>query len=119
MNQLGIQTRTARGFPQIEFKDACDVNCALAASSLAEFEQPGTSAIWLGINEGKPVIMKQHAMRMGVKLPPGEVSGWMPYPLPSEVFISTRMHLRRGQVQALINHLEAWLESDSGEFALV
>lgn len=80
VKRLGDQTRTERGFALVEFVDSYGVKCSMQASSLAEYEQPGTSAIWLG-SEG-----------------------------------AARMHLKRNQVEALANHLEAWLESDTGDF---
>jgi hypothetical protein len=116
MKRLGKQTKSGRGFPMVEFADAYGAKCSLQASSLAKYVQPGTSAIWLGVDDAKPQIMKSVAQKLGMELPPGEVSGWMPYPIPEDVLLTTRMHLERGQVQALVNHLQAWLDSDKGEF---
>ena len=116
MKRLGKQTKSARNFPMVEFADAYGVKCSIQASSLAKYVQPGTSAIWLGVDDAQPKIMKSDALKFGMKLPPGEVSGWMPYPIPEQVLLSTRMHLERGQVQALVNHLQAWLDSEKGEF---
>jgi len=112
---LGEHKHTARGFALVEFLDAYGVKCSIQASSLAKYEQPGTSAIWLGVNDANPQIMKSAALKLGMPLPPGEVNGWMPYPIPKEVSLATRMHLEREQVQALINHLQAWLASDTGQ----
>lgn len=39
---------TARGFEYLWFDDHNGELCALQASSLAIFETPGTSAVWLG-----------------------------------------------------------------------
>lgn len=39
---------TERGFEILEFKDHNDKDCSLQMSSLAIYEQPGTSAIWFG-----------------------------------------------------------------------
>lgn len=103
VNRLGVQTRTERGFPEVEFEDSYGTKCSLQASSLAKYETPGTSAIWLGIAE-----VKASVLRPGV--------GWVAYPIPLEVFVTTRMHLEREKVQALVNHLQAWLDSDTGEF---
>ena len=69
--------------------------------------------MWLGLDDANPQGMKSEAGELGLKLPPGEVSGWMPYPIPDEVLLSTRMHLNRDQVEGLIEHLQHWL--DTGE----
>lgn len=51
---LGKQKRTAQGFPLIEFGDIVEQMCALEASTLIDtdspkaFDNPGTSAVWLG-----------------------------------------------------------------------
>jgi hypothetical protein len=39
---------TSRGFEIINFKDRYDKECSLQQSSLADFELPGSSAIWFG-----------------------------------------------------------------------
>lgn len=46
---LGDAKRTGRGFQYVEFKDHYGESCVLQQSSLAIFVQPGTSAVWLGI----------------------------------------------------------------------
>ena len=46
--ELGEVTTTARGFELIEFLDCYDKPCSLQQSSLAIYQDPGTSAIWLG-----------------------------------------------------------------------
>ena len=43
--------KTNRGFQIIHFIDKNGENCSLQQSSLAEFEPPGTSAIWFGIDD--------------------------------------------------------------------
>lgn len=42
-----------------------------------------------------------------------ERTGWVPYPIPPGVSMTTRMHLDREQVAALILHLQSWLDNDS------
>jgi hypothetical protein len=59
--------------------------------------------------------MKSQAEALGLELPPGEVSGWMPYPIPKEVLIGTRMHLNREQVASLIHDLSQWLKTGKFE----
>lgn len=51
---LGKPKRTSRGFQYIPFFDHSGQECSLQQSSLAMYEPPGTSAIWLGVDENKP-----------------------------------------------------------------
>lgn len=46
---LGSVQLTDRRFELLEFVDHYDEPCSLQASSLATYEKPGTSAVWLGI----------------------------------------------------------------------
>lgn len=82
---LGPVARTVRGFELLEFKDRYGTPCSLQASSLAEYEKPGTSAVWLGTDDVAPKVLG----------------------------LTTRMHLDREQVAALIQHLQSWLDNDS------
>ncbi len=110
MKTLGEVIKTGRGFPLIEFKDRYGAACRLQMSSLAEYEKPGTSAVWLGVIDTKPQIMASQAKAHGVVT--DKTCGWVPYPIPKEVLISSEMHLDRVQVEALIGHLTNWLEKD-------
>jgi len=114
LERLGDQKNTKRGFPLIEFDDCYGVKSSLQASSLAQYEQPGTSAIWLGCDNADPRILASQANNFGIETL--ETTGWVPFPIPAEVLMTTRMHLNREQVQALINHLQTWLDSDTGQF---
>lgn len=116
---FGAYTKTQRGFELITFKDAYGHKCSLQQSSavgptVEERNNPGTSCVWLGIENADPKIMKTTARKLGLPLPPGEVSGWMDYPIPEDVQLTTRMHLNRKQVQGLIEQLQQWLAT--GEF---
>jgi hypothetical protein len=111
MTTLGPIKHTSRGFEQVEFKDRYDAKCSLQASSLAEYEKPGTSAVWLGIDDPQPKCLHGDAARLGVKT--NATCGWVDYPLPEQVMLTTRMHLNREQVEALIGHLQSWLENDT------
>lgn len=112
---LGHVTRTNRGFEIIEFQDHYHVPCSLQASSLALFEAPGTSAIWMGPNDASPKVLAAYASRVGVETT--EQTGWVPYDkIPTEVSLNTRAHLDRAQVAALISHLQNWL--DHGTFQI-
>jgi hypothetical protein len=102
---LGKTKKTERGFDLIEFKDRYDAACSLQQSSLAS-----ESAIWLGIDDPNPQVMASKAHEVGVST--SETTGWVPYPIPKEVFINTRMHLTRTQVEGLIRRLLYWLDHD-------
>lgn len=116
---FGIDGATERGFPYVEFRDEYGEKCSIQISSRAVFEnEDGTvddplGWIWLGIDDAKPQIMKSKAKALGMELPPGEVSGWMPYPIPEDVLLTTRMHLNETQVRGLIARLTLWLETGS------
>lgn len=110
---LGAVGSTSRGFEIIEFADCYGEKCSLQASSLAEYEKPGTSAVWLGVQNARPIVMAIDAAKVGVETT--ETCGWVPFPVPEEVHMHTRMHLNREQVAALIRHLQSWLENDTFE----
>lgn len=99
-NVLGKVRRTARGFEYLEFDDIYDVGCSLQASSLAIYDEPGTSAVWLGVDDPDPQILVRG-------------KGWQKVELPKGINCKTRMHLNRDQVAALIVHLQNWLKTDS------
>lgn len=87
--KLGDVVKNERGFEVIDFRDLYGAQCSLQQSSLAEYVQPGISAVWLGCDNNQP---------------PHHVTG-------DEM--SPRMHLNRDQVTALIRHLRSWLKSGS------
>lgn len=97
---LGPVEKTARGFGTVQFKDHYGNDCSLQASSLAIYEKPGTSAVWLGCDEANPKRCIQG-------------SGWVPVQFPEDTLFNTRMHLNREQVESLVAHLQAWLEKGS------
>lgn len=107
---LGKVERTNRGFEIIRFSDRHGTECSLQESSLAEYAKPGTSAIWLGPSKPDPKMLHGYATAHGVH-DPG--AGWIPYPMPEYVQCTTRAHLDREQVAALIEHLRAWLKHDT------
>lgn len=105
---LGECRKTERGFALVNFRDAYDQECSLQESSSV------VESVWLGLNEGKAHVLKVHAEKLGLELPHGDIFGWMPYPIPEDVQISTRMHLNREQVEGLVERLQQWLKT--GEF---
>lgn len=117
MAKLGKSRKTDRGFGVIDFKDYYGKECSIQESPLAvckdkngKVENP-LGWILLGIDSPNPIIMKSKALEIGLKLPPGEVSGWMDYPTPEDVSIATQMHLNEHQVRGLIGRLQDWLET--------
>jgi hypothetical protein len=111
MSKLGKRTRTYRGFQIVHFEDYYKIKCSIQQSSLALYEQSGTSALWIGVDNPEPKVLHGDAKRLGVET--DATCGWVPYPLPEEVSLSTRMHLERSQVIALISHLEKWVKTGS------
>lgn len=109
--------KTSRGFEIVRFKDEYNHVCSLQESSRCVCEKEDGSVddplgwIWLGLDSAEPEIMKSDALRMGLPIPQGEVSGWMPYPIPEQVSLHTRMHLNEAQVRALVERLNLWLET--------
>ena len=115
-NKLGKLSKTNRGFSKIEFADSYKAQCSLQQSSaIGDDDQDiGGSFVWLGIENHDAKILKRNALELGLPLPKGEISGWMEYPIPKEVSLTTRMHLSRKQVKALVKELNQWLEN--GDF---
>ena len=114
---MGNVIKTSRGFEAVEFEDAYGASCSLQQSSgigdyADSLQRPGSSFVWLGVNDGEPKILKSEAEAAGLELPEGEeISGWMPYPIPDNVLITTRMHLNREQVHGLVARLNQWLST--------
>lgn len=96
--------RTARGFSSYEFNDRYNEECSLQESSLAT-----EAAIWFGINDANPQIMASDAAAHGVQT--NETTGWVPYPVPDAVLMSTRMHLTQQQVADLLPILQHFAET--------
>ena len=84
--------KTARGFSLIEFTDYYDKKCSIQKSSIATQDM-----IWMGIDDPTPEIMAQHTAQGGV--------GWVPFFIPKEVSIHTRMHLTKDQAWSIVKIL--------------
>ena len=93
------KTEDQRGFAVIEFADYYGAACTLHKSSLATAD-----CVWLGVNEAEPKVMASQAKALGVETE--ETVGWVDYPVPKEVLMTTRMHLSREHVAALLPHLQ-------------
>ncbi len=100
---------TVRGFLRGEFKDLYGAKCSIQKSSLATDD-----AIWLGVNDPDLKIMARDAITIGRKdlLNEGHerLNGWVSYPVPNQVLATTRMHLNRKQVAALLPLLQYFME---------
>lgn len=102
--------RTPRRFPYVEFKDLYDSECSIQLSSLAELD-----ALWIGVDNADPRIMARDANKLGLvhllNDGPERLNGWVDYPVPEEVHFTTRMHLRRDQIKALLPILQYFVET--------
>ena len=95
-------SRTSRGFSIAKFKDRYGNVCSLQKSSLATED-----CIWLGVDDADPRVMAVEAARFGICA--DKVTGWVPYPIPECVGLTTRMHLSREQVADLLPHLQKFV----------
>ena len=93
-------TKTNRGWDYLDFTDYNKEGCSLQKSSVAT-----QHCIWLGVNEGNPQILASKVQEGGV--------GWVKYPIPEDVLLTTRMHLTQEQVKNLLPILKRFV--DTGE----
>lgn len=117
--KLGTESVDYRGFGKVEFKDRYDLDCSIQCSSAIDFNtkdglyRPGTSFLWLGVDDAKPQILASDARKLGILTT--QSTGWIPYPVPEQVLMHTRMHLDRKQVRGLIKRLNEWLKNGNFE----
>jgi hypothetical protein len=97
-------TKTPRGFAIVQFNDIYDVECSIQKSSLATDD-----AIWIGVDDACPKIMASQAKRFGVDT--NEECGYVSFPIPCEVLLTTRMHLNRDAVARLLPILQRFVET--------
>lgn len=95
---------TNRGFARYQFTDHSGAKCSLQKSSMA-FEE----AIWLGVDDANPQVLACEAGLVGVHT--RETTGWVPYPIPDQVMLRTRMHLTQEQVIELLPLLQHFAET--------
>ena len=95
-----------RGFQGLNFEDQYNTECSIQKSSAAIYD-----AIWFGVSQPKPIIMASDARKLGITT--DKNNGWVDYPIPDEVMISTRMHLTQDQVRQLLPVLQHF--ADHGE----
>lgn len=100
--------KSNRGFNIGLFKDLNGEACSIQESSLATEE-----AIWIGINNANPQIMSSTAIKMGLRERTFDENdnGFVPYPIPDEVIMSTRMHLTREMVADLLPILSHFVQT--------
>ena len=89
---------TNRGFNRFTFLDRSGEECSLQESSLAS-----ERAIWLGLDKANPKILASKVIEGG--------TGWIPYIIPDDVNIYTRMHLTQSQVKELLPLLQRFAET--------
>ena len=104
---------TCSGFDQVHFvdayDDACSVECSTAIGDRDEDRNnPGSSFLWLGLDSTNPLVKASDARSVGVETT--KTVGWVPYPIPDEVLLNTRMHLSRKHVAKLIGIMQHWLD---------
>lgn len=93
-----------RGFMTGEFTDKYGSVCSIQKSSLAE-----DHCIWLGVDDAAPKIMASIAKGYGIETK--ESTGWVDYPIPKAVSLTTRMHLTQEQVSDLLPILIRFVET--------
>lgn len=86
-------SRTNRGFSILSFRDHYENPCSIQTSSTSY------EAIWIGVNDAKPQILASKAKELGVET--SETTGWVPYHVPDDVSLYTRMYLTREQAGQL------------------
>lgn len=95
----------ARGFLVSEFEDDYGAKCSLQKSSAASQDY-----VWLGIDDAQPQIMASDALKLGLPTN-GQTTGWIPYPVPEQVLLTTRMHLSQESVKKLLPSLIHFAET--------
>ncbi len=102
---MGIELKpNARGFITGTFKDKYNAECSIQKSSTATED-----CIWLGINDPNPQIMASDAKKIGLNAT--EVNGWVKFPIPEQVLLTTRMHLTRKMVANLLPILQKFVDT--------
>ena len=98
------KNKTERGFGIVRFTDRYNIKCSLQKSSLAT-----ENAIWFGCDDANPEVMASQACENGIKT--DATSGWVSYPIPEGVSMTTRMHLTQEQVLELLPILQHFAET--------
>lgn len=88
VNMKFTKRYTSRGFELIKFEDYNGVECDIQRSSSCMDD-----LIWLGPHNADPQILASKTAQGG--------TGWVPYDVPDDVLMTTRMHLTRKQCWSL------------------
>lgn len=96
---------TGRGFELLDFTDSHGHKCSIQESSA------DGAFLWIGPNDARPIILASQAAAHGVVTQ--ETTGWVAFPVPDAVQMTTRAHVGREQVAAIVRHLQAWLDTGS------
>lgn len=59
------------------FNDRYGTPWSLQASSLAEYKEPGTSAVWLGVDVVEPKLARMHLDRSQVRTLIKQLQSWL------------------------------------------
>lgn len=94
--------RTQRGFPFLEFTPRTWHRCYLQKSSWAE-----GSAIVLGVKKPKSRVLARNAAAVGITT--AETTGWVPYPIPKQVYVDGPVFLSREDLKRLMPALQYFL----------
>jgi hypothetical protein len=62
--KLGKVKTIGRGFQIITFRDRYECDCSLQQSSLAEYELPGSSAVWLGTDKDRMHLDRKQVKKL-------------------------------------------------------
>jgi len=102
--------KTERGFSNGKFADQYGAKCSIQSSSLAT-----KACIWLGVDDVDPKIMSRDAIKLGLREQTNDErdNGWVPFEIPEEVLLSSRMHLSREDVKKLLPLLQRFAETGS------
>lgn len=98
------QVKTKRGFSHISFLDSYGVKCSIQKSSNISVD-----SIWIGVDNAEPKLLASDARKFGIKT--RQEFGWVSYPIPEDVLLTTRMHLTREQVAELLPILQKFVET--------
>lgn len=101
-----VKNETSRGFAIKSFVDLYGAGYSIQKSSLAS-----QNSIWFGVDDAYPQVLASEARSLGVIT--NERTGWVRYPIPPQVLMTTRMHLSQEQVRELLPILQKFV--DTGE----
>jgi hypothetical protein len=87
-----------------KFLDKYGMKCSIQESSAGS-----EACIWLGIDDIEPKIMASKAHIYDI--PTEETTGWIPYPIPNDVLLHSRMHLNQEHAKELITLLQYFVET--------